>query len=288
MSASIVIPAYNEAEVIERVLTALGAETNAIVVCNGCTDDTSGRARRVGGEFVRVIETAVASKSDALNLGDRAAAGFPRFYVDADIVVSRAAIIEVARVMAQRPGVLAAAPLIAFDLSARQWGVRAFYEIWSMLPYCRSGMIGAGIYALSEEGRKRFDRFPNITADDEFVRLHFAPHERLTVETSRFTVIPPTTLAGVIKITTRAHFGEYELRVLFPHLSVNKRDHHGGALRELLKRPGLWPKLAVYLYVRCASRLLAYHRWYFGDHRTWERDETSRLPGSAVAPVEPS
>ena len=73
-----------------------------------------------------------------------------------------------------------------FDLTDRPWAVRAFYEVWSKLPYCRSGMIGSGVYALSEEGRRRFGRFPDITADDAFVRLHFKPAERRTVESCRF------------------------------------------------------------------------------------------------------
>src|SRR5262245_58336894 len=48
--ASVVIPAHNEARVIERGLSSLleGArpgELEIVVVCNGCTDDTAARAR---------------------------------------------------------------------------------------------------------------------------------------------------------------------------------------------------------------------------------------------------
>jgi glycosyltransferase involved in cell wall biosynthesis len=284
---SIVIPAHNESGVIGRCVRSLiesaaPGEMEIVVACNGCTDDTAEQARRAGGEFVRVVETDVASKSRALNLGDSAATGFPRFYVDADVVLSTAAVREVARAMGERPGVLAAAPLIEFAVKDRPWAVRAFYEVWSVLPYCRNGMIGSGAYALSEEGRRRFDRFPDITADDAFVRLHFRPAERLTVESCRFTVTPPRTLWGVIKIKTRAYFGDYELRSRFPDLLSNKRDGHERALRGLMKRPSWWAKVGVYLYVRLMSRAMAYRRYYFGDHRKWERDETSRQLAGAV------
>ena len=58
---------------IERCLAAItgGArpgELQVIVVCNGCDDDTAERARR-HGEPVSVVETEVASKHVALNLG---------------------------------------------------------------------------------------------------------------------------------------------------------------------------------------------------------------------------
>jgi cellulose synthase/poly-beta-1,6-N-acetylglucosamine synthase-like glycosyltransferase len=79
---SIIVPAHDEETLIGAGLEALtrGAEPGeleVIVVCNGCRDATADVARRVG-EPVRVIETPVASKIHALNLGDQAASGYPR------------------------------------------------------------------------------------------------------------------------------------------------------------------------------------------------------------------
>ena len=86
---SVVIPAHNEEAVIGRCLQNLleGAEPDElefVVVGNGCKDATATAARSFGPP-VRVIETPVASKSNALNLGDAAAQIFPRAYIDADI-----------------------------------------------------------------------------------------------------------------------------------------------------------------------------------------------------------
>ena len=69
---SIVVPARNESPVIARTLKAMtnGAapgEIDLIVVCNGCTDDTATVARSFGPP-VRVIETEVGGKANALNL----------------------------------------------------------------------------------------------------------------------------------------------------------------------------------------------------------------------------
>src|SRR5688500_5584423 len=122
MPITVIIPAHNEAAVIERCLRALtdGAadgELDVIVVANGCSDDTAATARKFGasgGGGVRVLETDVPSKSNALNLGDHAADaadGWPRVYADADVVLSLASLRRIAAALAEGPGGgLAAAP----------------------------------------------------------------------------------------------------------------------------------------------------------------------------------
>ena len=62
---AIIIPAHNQASVIAQTLTALLQQVRAsdevIVVCNGCSDDTAGEARRFEPQ-VTVLETEVPSK----------------------------------------------------------------------------------------------------------------------------------------------------------------------------------------------------------------------------------
>ncbi len=284
MAVSIIIPAHNESAVIGRclrsiLLDAREEELEIIVVANACSDDTVAKARAVSPE-IRVIETATPGKSNALNLGDAAATGFPRFYVDADVQLPIHSIRRVAQIL--RGGTfLAAAPRIDFDLSNRNWFVRAFYDIWFRTPYMKEGMIGSGVYAVSENGRKRWDNIPLITADDAFVRLQFKPEERTVVADCTFTITPPDSLAGLVKIKTRGHFGNIELKRVHPELFQNEGEPHGKALRKLALNPLLWPKLAVYTYVRLASRKAAEVRLAKGDHRTWERDDSSRLAAIA-------
>ena len=89
-AGSIVVPAYNEAHRIGPLLEVLRSSVSVlharvIIVCNGCDDATADIARRVGG--VEVAELATASKTGALNEGDRLAGDlFPRLYVDADAI----------------------------------------------------------------------------------------------------------------------------------------------------------------------------------------------------------
>jgi glycosyltransferase involved in cell wall biosynthesis len=245
-----------------------------VVACNGCADQTADIARRFGAP-VEVIETPVASKSHALNLADQVARGFPRFYVDADVVLTHDAIVKVAEVL--RAGdILAAAPAVKFDLTDRPWTVRAFYSVWSRLPYLHSGIGGSGAFALSEAGRSRFESFPRLTADDAFTRLHFSPEERKSVESCCSIVSTPRSFSSLLDIKTRSQFGNYELRQRFPNLRKNEKINHRRPLIWLALNPLLWPALAVYLYVKVVTRARMRWKYAFGNHEAWERDESSR------------
>jgi len=277
---TVIIPAHNEGAVIERCLDSLLNSDSrlvieVVVVCNGCQDDTAERARRFG-DRVTVIETDFPSKWNALNLGDGVARGVHRAFIDADVRLGPGALEQVVWVL-DEGAVLVAAPRIRFDLSNSSWAVRAFYGVWNRLPYLRAGMVGSGFYAVSAEGRKRFDRFPPITADDGFVHRCFQPSERLTLNECEFVVTAPADLTSLIKIKTRAHFGGIELEHHYPDMMAHPGDGHSGALLRLAFNPLNWPSLSVYWFVRVVSRARARKRWRSGDHTRWERDESSRV-----------
>jgi len=275
---SVVIPAYNEADVIVHCLQQLVQPCNAleleiVVVCNGCSDKTAEVVRSFAQ--VKCIETEVASKPHALNLGDKAASYFPRFYLDADIGLSLDDISKVVEAMAKNK-VLAAAPRVQMDLSGSSWAVKSYYDIWCSLPYCREGMIGAGVYVLSEEGRKRFDDFPDVLSDDTFIRDLFTEDERLGVKDAVSIITAPAGLGGLIKIKTRGRLGLYELKSRFPELMKNEGKDYGLALKELLGKVSMWPKVLVYLCINVITRVRATQQSKVMGFTHWERDETSR------------
>lgn len=281
---SVIIPAHNEAPVIVRTLSALtdaGAadELEIIVVCNGCTDDTASVTRSLAAHAqvpVEVIETPLASKTHALNLGDSAAHFFPRVYMDADVLISREGIRGLAHRL--RCGdVLAVGPLASEDLTSCTWAVRAYYEIRAMLPSAAEGIGGSGVYALSEAGRHRFHDFPAVTADDGFVRIQFHPQERATLDSVRSTVFPPKNLRSLIATKTRCHFGSFELQQIFPQLWRNRGQRNHESLLRLFQHVHLWPKLAVYCFVTIAARQRA-RRDQKSGIVDWKRDLSSRVP----------
>jgi glycosyltransferase involved in cell wall biosynthesis len=271
---SVIIPAHDEERVIGRCLETLtvGAdpgELEVVVVCNGCADRTAtvARAALVDG---RVLELPRPSKSDALNAGDAIATRFPRFYVDADIEVSIEAVRATAQVLAG-DHVLCAAPHPRFELAGRSWMIRAFYDTWSRLPYMNNEVVGTGVYALSARGRARFTEFPDITADDQFVLQQFAVEERWSLRDHEFSVFPPTSLGGLLKMRRRAYRGVRELaRYGTPHTPPAGRR---ARMLELARRPARIPGLAVYLAVVVTARIWAL---LMPEPKRWERDDSGR------------
>ena len=288
----VVIPAHNEAAVIGRCLKAvcrgLPDDAAVVVVTNGCTDDTAARVTAWPDPRVTGVDVAAASKRAALNAGDAHCEGGgerpgrARFYVDADVTVDGGDLTRVARLLDDpAAGVEVAAPQMRVELDGRPWSVQAFYRVWTALPYVREAMVGSGVFALSAAGRARFETFPDITADDAYVRLHFKAAERRVVSDASFLIQAPRRLRDVIKIKTRSHFGNLELRERFPELWANEEGGAGGGLAALARRPGWWPALAVYLVVKVVSRRRAEARLRRGERDVWERDESTRGPAAA-------
>lgn len=290
-AVSVIVPAHDEAVLIERCLLSLrlGArvrELQLVVVCNGCSDDTAAIARRVAPQAV-VIETPVSAKHAALTLGDAAALHFPRCYVDADVVVSPGALDAVAAAL-EEPGVHAAAPEPAFDLSKCGPGARLFLGIWEHSPYFTQDLVGSGFYAMSAAGRGRFGAFPPVVADDDFVLSLFPPQERRSVAGSSFTPLLPPTLRGLLHIHIRHLAARRELEQWLStsgeHRAIQLRAPSSRSwLVPLLRDPRRWPAIAVYVAVKALSAAGGAWKCRFGSMAAWNRDDAGRRAASGAA-----
>jgi glycosyltransferase involved in cell wall biosynthesis len=278
---SVIIPAHNEENVISRCLTSILQglnfdEAEIIVVCNGCTDQSAQIVQSIAPE-IQLIETPIASKANALNIGDKQAKGFPRIYIDADILIDGKNIKKLAQELRQTT-LLAASPALKVDFKNRPWSVKAFYQIWCCLPFVTKGTIGCGVYALTETGRNRFNKFPEITADDGFVRFLFAPSERGVIKNTTFTIFPPKCFPDLIRIRIRQCFGVYELKKTFPNLATQHPESNiGSTFFSLFKNASLWLPLLLYICVNIFSHIGGRCKFWFGDRQYWNRDKSSRL-----------
>ncbi len=274
--ASIIIPAHNEARVIGNCLDTLlrdfgAGEFDIVVVCNGCTDDTEGVAMTFG-ERVRVFSIQQPSKVAALNLGDKFARTYPRVYLDSDLRVSGNSIRALVKTLVGEK--LAAIGFMDVDFQNRSWLVRSFYRIWLLHPYHTQGKFG-GVYALSKEGCRKRGHYPDIIADDAFVKNSFVAEEYETVPECRFMVSPPTTLIDVFRVRTRSYLGNLQLRDSNHATSGVKPYNRKGWLKRVAKFPNLWPGLPIYLVLNGAAKINALLRHRLAIY-TWLRDESSR------------
>lgn len=267
---SVIVPAHNEAGVIARTLRPLSTaaqrgDLELVVVCNACADDTAGAAARAAP--VTLVHTDTASKSHALNLGDRCAHHWPRIYLDADIEVCERALLATANVLRQ-PGVLAARPAARYDFSRATGTVRSYYRARSRLPSFRRALWGAGVYGLSERGHDRLGQFPERTGDDLWVDRLFTAGEKAVVDIDPVIVHVPRTLPALLAITRRNTSGAREAAPGGDHVTTAERTVH--ELVASVRAPLDLADLLVYTAVATAVRL--------GPRasRRWERDDTSR------------
>ncbi|WP_405578372.1 glycosyltransferase [Streptomyces sp. NBC_01190] len=291
---SIVIPAHNEERVIGRLLDALLAGDRAtagdgtgtprpdvVVVCNGCTDETAKAATRPG---VRVVDLPTPSKHAALRAGDQHAHGFPRLYVDADVVLGAGDVAALTSALAGTPQLLAVAPERELPTAGCDWRVRAYYRVWTRLPAVREGLFGRGVIAVTEEGYGRLAALPPLMADDLAASLAFGPGERRVVVGARVVVHPPRTWADLIRRRIRAAVSTAQLE---HRQRQSVTDTAGDAppsartstadLRTLLRRePLLLPSVVVFLAAAVTARRKAAHAIRDQDFGTWLRDESSR------------
>ncbi len=277
---AIIIPAHNEEASIGRCLAALLSgshprEFEIIVACNGCTDRTAEVARSFGPQ-VHVIEIETGNKVLAINVANRAARGYPRLYLDADLEISAVDARKLIRA-ASGEGVMAAIGSMELDFSGAGTMLRQYYRVWSSHAYLSSGKFG-GVYALSKDGCRLVGTLPPVINDDEYVRRLMPDGSIRFVEDCSFVARMPRTFADLLRVRRRVHRGNRQLRRLGAQLQADFGER--GSPMPMLRllrlhsgKPALWPGMLAYLAVNLAARVPA-----GAGNVGWGRDESTRKP----------
>ena len=244
---------------------------DVVVAVNGSADRTGEIVAEFQVDFnacgrrLDILELPRASKTDALNASDAQVDADVRIYLDADAVLSPNGVETLAIALAGPQPRLAAPRLRVTSDSGVVSSTCA--AVWSQLPPISDDVAGGGCYAINRSGRERFGTFPEVIADDGFVRAHFAKSERLLLPTASFTVRFPGD-ATIEKVWARWLQGNAELAKL-----GLVADDPGLRLRRLCalsRSPGLWVKLPAFLRMRTKARRMARDRVLTGD-RSWPR-----------------
>ncbi|MFF5210358.1 glycosyltransferase [Streptosporangium sp. NPDC000396] len=273
---SIVVPAHNEEAVVASGLRRLldgtaPGEFDVVVVANACSDRTAEAARQAG---VRVVETPVPGKANALRLGDETCEVFPRVYLDADVELDAESVRALVRA-AGRPGVLACAPVPVWDLDGVGWIARRMHRVHDHLIAPFRGLAGVGVYVLTAQGHARVFPLPDVISDDGWVHGSFAPHERAVVPEARSLVRPARTVSAHLKRRVRVRLGNRQLAVL--GRSAAEGRLRLSSLGALVKRRKVSPfDAGCYLAVLLMDRTLTRVRASRGGEVQWGTDAGSR------------
>lgn len=273
---TVIIAAHDEEAVIGRCLAALrrcGTAAEIIVSANGCSDATAALAKSMGAT---VVERTEPGKAGALNAAEEVATTFPRVYLDADIMVPPGGIAALVDALDETRGILATMPRRRVNVQGRPWGVRAYFRIHQQLPVFRTGLFGRGLIVVSETGRRRFDEFPDMVADDLFLDSRFAADEKLEVPEVAAVVEAPWTTGDLLDRLTRVRRGNTQMR-----RALSSNDASGGIrasdrwswLRDVaLRDPRLAPSAVAYAAITVLAGLRARRT----TGASWGRDDSTR------------
>ena len=280
---SIIVPAFNEAQIIERSLAALLRQEDAgpyevLLAANGCRDDTVPLARAMMPEAARrnvrldVLDLPEPGKIGALNAGDAAATYDERIYCDADLIVSDNLVSETRRSLA-----VEAPRFVSYRLEvapSRSAVTRAYGRMWRQLPLLEREPHGIALYGLNAAGVARRGAYPQIVADDNFVRLNFKPAERVRLDAVSYEFVLPEGFSELVAVRTRWSRGNDELARVRPDLLANETEgpRYEGFGPKMLAAP---LDAAVFTGVFVLGKLRGKRDARHGNAK-WERAEASR------------
>ena len=144
---SVVVPACNEEKYLEPTIKSILQQDfpdfEAIVVCNGCTDNTEKIARRFESEKLKVINFKEGHVSKARNIGAQKASGDTLLFLDADCTLEKDALSKVHAQFGEEQGV--ATTKVLPDNSGLKYrfatGFKNFYHVTGLFHGCSGALI---------------------------------------------------------------------------------------------------------------------------------------------------
>ncbi len=271
---SVIVPVFNEATSLPRFLEhacdGLPSEhVELIFACNGCTDGSEQILRSVDDPRVRVLVLERPCKAEAIRAAETVAQRFPRFYVDADVLIDGASLVALARPLREEQFELVS-PRMAYEESGMSFAARCIHRVWHDLPHVVAEGYH-GVLGVSRNGRDRWDEFPILLADDAFIQSQIPASRRRIVPEITVTTRPARTFWSFVCVRERWLRGSIELRRAEVDLP-RARGQVGSLAKMALSRQALG--VAVYL----AARVLAFAKSRVPRRSAgkWYQDKTSR------------
>lgn len=273
---SVIVPANNEEGYVGTCLELLLASEppekgpmQVVVVANGCSDNTVAEAQAQGSAFAArgwqldVLDLEEGGKVNALNAAEDVIAYPLRVYIDADIHVTPPLIAQLAGALDRpeaayaggRPGIRRARSFIS----------ERYARFWEKLPFMATGVPGCGVYGVNAAGRARWEAFPQVIADDTFVRYNFAPEEMHGVPAT-YTWPITEGFANLVRVRRRQDEGLAEIRARWPDLAARMEQ----------TAPDSGEKLSLFLrdplgFVIYAGVALTVRTPFFRNTSRWHR-----------------
>lgn len=273
---TVIIPAYNEEKCIERTLSELTCfsilEVEVIVLPNGCTDNTAEFVRAKFPSF-KVVELDTGSKILAINKGLEIAQFEHVLIQDADVTVSTESIRSILKFIENEQYLFASPNTeIVQDGSLL---VNMYYSFLKLTPAYQVGMVNSGAYLISPQARNILGAFPQVIADDGYVKGILGSANLTTIPSCYSVVMSPRTIWSLIKIKTRSKLGNMELNKKFT--SPTTGGNSFSSLFKIAIKEKALLRFLVYATVISIATFRAKLQIKKLKTVKWERDESTRI-----------
>jgi hypothetical protein len=215
---------------------------------------------------VKVIEIPEASKTSAFNAAELAVSSYPRFFLDADVVVPINIFAELSAILNGGEADLVA-PRIAFDATECSWAAGAIADVWSSLPHAHDGAFHH-LLGVNAEGRKSWGLFPEIIADDTFIETCIPKDRQRVVSRLTVTTWPPQNYRSWIR--TRARWAQGQRQLVAKGIGIPRVVSQRRVLISRLFNSSSCLPTMVYLSARVCAIPLGW--WYHRHHAKWFRN----------------
>jgi glycosyltransferase involved in cell wall biosynthesis len=271
---NVIIPAYNEARTIGKVIAPYHAfastgHVKVFVVCNGCTDLTEVEAKKF--DFVTVISLREGSKIKAINHAVRDIKSGHVLVQDADVIVGVESISRIVDFCKQDGWDLAATE-VNFNKSRSFW-VRKYYKALESSPAFMKGMVSCGNYLVNSRLLDYIFPLPNVIADDGYVKFKMADKIFKKIDGAVAIVSQPNNFLSLLKIKTRSRLGNKQLGELFKKGSSSYKNKASSLMKGIVKDAG-WLPFFLYMTVVFISAIRS--KMQASNPPEWERDESTR------------
>lgn len=273
---TIIVPAYNEEKCIGRTLSELmifsSSDVEVIVLPNGCTDNTAGFVRAKFPSF-KVVELQTGSKILAINKGLEIAQFEHVLVQDADVIINAESVRNILRFI-ETEHYLFASPNTKL-IQDGSFLTNMYYCFLKLTPAYRSGMVNSGVYLLSPKARNILGKFPQVIADDGYVKGTLGSTNLTTIPSCYSVVMSPKTIWSLIKIKTRSKLGNLELKKKFISPTTGANSFHSLFVIAIKEKALL--QFLVYATVVLITTFRAKLQIKKLKTIKWERDESTRI-----------
>lgn len=185
--------------------------------------------------------------------------------LDADILVTGQCVMSLFEQLELRK-LKAVSPRVAFDTAKSSKWVSHYYQVEQRSHYNQTLRL-SNVIALSAQAVKELNQFPDVIADDEYLRRSFSNTDYAILSEFSFSFIAPRNIYSLITVLARVERGNIQL---------DQMGHFSAGVTSGNRAPQKLVARLIFITTKLCAKVLARVEYHFGRRNKWHRDLSNR------------